>query len=244
MELTRPREAPVSAGPQETLAQSGVERILSNLAERLQGIGSLRRALLLGARARGEHHPRADIEIAVSMPGTSAEDWSRLMSAVDQTQTLLPIRVVRLETCDPEQRLLAETEGVLFFHPLDKPWSEFRTSLDVLGQSLQEDLGSRTVRDGILFRFSRTVDLFHRLLRVLLAAHGLRENGFKDALVLAYREGWIVEEERWLSLLQTKFWADRAWDDERIALIVEKIGRHHSLLAGASRTLASAAGMD
>ena len=243
MDLTRTMEAPALSGHQEALAQSGVERILSNLADRLQGIPSLRRALLLGARARGEHHPRADIEIAVSMSGAVPEDWSRVLSAVNQTQTLLPIRVLRLESSDPEQCLAAETDGIVFYHSLEKPWRDFSTSLEVLGRSLQEDLGSRTVRDGILFRFSRTVDLFHRLLRVLLAVHGLRENGFKDALVLAYREGWIVEEERWLSLLQTKFWADRAWDDERIALLVEKIGRHQALLSDASRALASRAGL-
>jgi len=249
MELTQPNAVhhgpgPASSGPQELLASSGAERILAHLAERLAGFTSLRRAMLVGSRARGEHHPRAEVEIAFSMPGASPEEWARLTSQVDQTPTLLPIKVIRLESCDPEQRLLAETDGVLFYHPLDKPWAEFRQSLDRLGRCLTDDLSSPVVRDGILFRFSRTVDLFHRLLRTMLAVHGIPEKSFKDALVQAYREGWIADEERWLSLLQAKFWVERAYDDERISLLVEKIGRHYALLSAAARTMASAAGLD
>jgi len=221
----------------EAIAGSGAEKILAHLAEQLALLPSVRKALLIGARSRGEHQDRSDIDIAVSLPGAAAIEWDRLVSAVEQCPTLLRVNLLRLDACDPQTRLRAETEGVVFFHPLDRPWNLFRESLDRLGRCLADDLSSPVVRDGLLFRFSRTVDLFHRLLRALLASRKLSERGLKDAFRLAYQQRWIADEERWLSLLQAKFWSDRAYDDERISLQVEKIPRHYSLLLGAAANL-------
>jgi len=223
--------------PAEALAGSGAEKILSHLAEQLSLLPSVRKALLIGARSRGEHQERSDVDIAVSMPGAAAVEWERFVSAVEQCPTLLRVNLLRLDACDPETRLHAETEGVLFFHPLDRPWNLFRASLDGLGRCLADDLSSPAVRDGLLFRFARTVDLFHRLLRALLVSRDLAERGLKDSFRLAYQQRWIADEERWLSLLQAKFWSERAYDDERISLLVEKIPRHYSLLLGAAANL-------
>ena len=223
--------------PRNALAESGVERILSHLSEQLPAFPSVRKALLIGARARGNHKDRSDVDIAVSMPGAVSVEWDRLWSVVNQCPTLLRVNMIRLDTCDPELQRLAEAEGLLFFHPLDRPWQQFRTSLDALGRSLADDLSSPVVRDGLLYRFARTVDLFHRLLRALLASRSISEQGFKDALTQAYQQRWIANEERWLSLVQGRFWADRAFDDERISPLVEKIPRHYTLLLAAAANL-------
>ena len=81
------------------------------------------------------------------------------------------------------------------------------------------------------------INLFHRLLRALLSSQGLTERGYKDALTQAYQQRWITDEERWLSFLQARFWADRAFDEERIAPLVEKMPRHYSLLLAAASNL-------
>jgi uncharacterized protein len=220
-----------------TLEGSGVERILSHLSAQLHGFPSVRRALLVGSRARNDHHERSDVELAISMPGATVADWDRLRAVVEQCPTLLRVRVIRLDTCSPDLQLRAESEGLLFFHPLDRPWAEFRASLDALGRCLADDLSSPTVRDGLLFRFARTADLFHRLLRALLTSQGLTERGYKDALTQAYQQRWVTDEERWLSFLQARFWTDRAFDEERISPLVEKMPRHYSLLLATASNL-------
>jgi len=220
-----------------TLEGSGVERILSHLSGQFQSFPTVRKALLVGARARNNHQERSDVELAISMPGATVAEWDRLRSVVEQSPTLLRVRVIRLDTCSPDLQLRAETEGLLFFHPLDRPWAEFRASLDALGRCLADDLSSPIVRDGLLFRFTRTSDLFHRLLRALLTTRGLAERGFKDSLTQAYQQRWIADEERWLSFMQARFWADRAFDEERIAPLVEKMPRHYGLLLASAANL-------
>lgn len=230
--------------PQTVIANSGVEKVLTDLSSRFGNLPAIRRALLVGARARGEHDDRSDMGIALSMPDTTDSDWSRLQAIVAETPTLLRINLIHLESCTLEQRLQAESEGVLFYHPWGQPWEQFRDSLDRLGAILIDDMGLPGNRDGALFRFARTVDLFHKLLRLLLSSRGLQERGLKDTLTLAYQQRWIADEEQWLSLLQAKFWVERAYDETRIAPLVEKIPRHYALLRGASGNLRDLFGLD
>lgn len=241
----------IAAGPERSaqdsharLGKSGVERILIDLAQRFSNVPTVRRALLVGPRVRGEYDERTDINVALSMPDTSEADWARLSMMVQESPTLLRINLVRLESCNLEQRMLVESEGLLFYHPWGKSWEAFRDSLDRLGAILVDDLTSAGSRDGLLFRFARTVDLFHRLLRALLTSRGFQERGLKDALTLAYQQRWITDEEQWLSLLQAKFWADRAHEDARIDPLVEKIPRHFLLLRGAAKTLRELFGLE
>lgn len=226
------------------LGEAGVDKVLAFLSDRFSNFPSVRMAMLIGARARGDFRPRADIEIAVAMPDAPGTDWTRLLQAASDCPTLLRIRVLRLDTCDVEARLLAETEGILFYHPWGRPWEHFRASLESFGRILSDDLSIPVVRDGLLFRFGRTVELFHRLLRMLLNSRGITENGLKDALALAYQQHWITDEEHWLSLLQAKFWADRAYDQERILPLVEKMPRHYSLLLDAAKSLQGTFGLN
>lgn len=229
---------------QTLLANSGAERILSDLSLRFANLPSVRRALLVGQRARGDHDDRSDVSVALSMPDTTDSDWSRIQSMASESPTLLRINLIHLESCTLEQRLQAESEGLLFYHPWGQPWEQFRNSLDRLGEILIEDMSVPGSRDGLLFRFARTVDLFHKLLRILLASRGFQERGLKDSLTLAYQQRWIADEDQWLSLLQAKFWVERAYDESRIAPLVEKIPRHYALLRGAAGMLRDLFGLD
>lgn len=229
---------------QALLLNSGVDKILTDLAQRFSNVPTVRRALLVGPRARGEHDDRSDVNVALSMPDTSDSDWSRLLSMVQDSPTLLRINLVHMESCNLEQRLQAESEGLLFYHPWGLPWEQFRDSLDRLGTILLEDMTRPGSRDGLLYRFARTIDLFHKLLRVLLASRGFQERGLKDALTLSYQQRWITDEEQWLSLLQAKFWVERAYDETRVAPLVDKIPRHYALLRGTAGMLRDLFGLE
>lgn len=218
-------------------ANSGVEHILSQLARGFGSMRFVRKAWLFGSRSREDHEERDDIDIAISCPEAGDEQWAQLERFVEQQHTLLKIDLVRLENADADTRLDIQTEGTLFFEPWARRWMQFCEALDRLGDSLESLPASDLERDGILHRFARCVDLFHKLVRRLLWSKGLSDQGLKDALVLAYQQGWIEDEDRWLSLLQARFWVERAYDNGRIVPLAEKIVRHRALLVQARESL-------
>jgi len=216
---------------------SGVQPLLTQLSLAFGGLPFVRSALLFGSRSREDHEERDDIDIAVSCPNATDEQWGQVEKIVASLPTLLRIDLVRLERADIERRLDIKTEGVLFFEPWGRRWSQFSEALDRLGYALDRNDPDELLRDGILQRFARCSDLFHKFLRRLLWSRGLSDKGFKDALMLAYQQGWIADEDKWLSLLQARFWVERAYDDSRTLPLVEKIHRHHALLVQARESL-------
>jgi len=72
------------------------------------------RVYLFGSRARGDHAPRADIDLAVSCPRAGPARWARIADAAEEEAwTLLPIDLVRLEDASPDLRDRILSEGRL-----------------------------------------------------------------------------------------------------------------------------------
>jgi uncharacterized protein len=74
------------------------------LTDRLAAIPSVERVVLFGSRARGDHGPRPDIDLAVEAPEASTEDRARMVELVEDAPTLLAIDLVRLDTAEPALR--------------------------------------------------------------------------------------------------------------------------------------------
>ncbi|MBL8639183.1 MAG: nucleotidyltransferase domain-containing protein [Alphaproteobacteria bacterium] len=74
-----------------------VHPALADLVARLGELGA-DRVILYGSRARGDHMPRADIDLAVDVPGgLDVRAWDAMMQAVENAQTLLEIDLVCLQ---------------------------------------------------------------------------------------------------------------------------------------------------
>jgi len=82
------------------------------LAERLARHPAVRRVILFGSRARGDHRERSDIDLAIDAPGADPVTWDELLALVDEAPTLLHIDVVRLDTAQPALREAIEREGI------------------------------------------------------------------------------------------------------------------------------------
>ena len=59
---------------------------------------------LFGSRARGDNHPRSDVDLAIECPNASFQDWQFVLDLVGQAETLLPIDCVRMEDADAALR--------------------------------------------------------------------------------------------------------------------------------------------
>ena len=74
----------------------------------------IRSLRLFGSRARGDHQPRSDIDLAVDAAGAAAGDWERVLEVLDEADTLLTIDCVRLDTLSENEplRVAIERDGI------------------------------------------------------------------------------------------------------------------------------------
>lgn len=85
------------------------------LLETLQASPEVRRVILFGSRARGDASPRSDIDLAVDAPAMPRRTWLRLLDAVDDAPTLLPIELVHFQSATPRLRQRIEDEGRILY---------------------------------------------------------------------------------------------------------------------------------
>lgn len=70
---------------------------------------------LYGSRARGDHRPRADIDLAVEAPSADARAWDRVLELAENADTLLQVDCVRLDRAEPAFRARLMREAVPLF---------------------------------------------------------------------------------------------------------------------------------
>ena len=99
-----------SASPVTTIPE-GIVRLVARLGAEPQ----VRRVILFGSRGRGDHRPRADVDLAVEAPQASARDWLRLREMAEEADTLLPVDLVRVEEAPAELLERIRAEGRTLF---------------------------------------------------------------------------------------------------------------------------------
>jgi predicted nucleotidyltransferase len=52
---------------------------------------------LYGSRARGDHQERSDIDLAISCPSASFQEWQTILDILENADTLLKIDCVKME---------------------------------------------------------------------------------------------------------------------------------------------------
>ena len=81
----------------------------------LRSISEVERIYLFGSRARGDAAPRADLDIAVTCPTASREQWLRIWDQVERADTLLFVDLVRLEAASADLRARILSEGKIIY---------------------------------------------------------------------------------------------------------------------------------
>ena len=75
------------------------------------------RILLFGSRARGDHRPKSDVDIAVFASAMPASDWREFCDAIHGSiRTLLEFDIVRVDDCTESFFLHnITTDGVVIY---------------------------------------------------------------------------------------------------------------------------------
>lgn len=63
---------------------------------------------LTGSRANGTAHPRANLNLAISSPRATHEEWNTILVILEDADTLLHLEAIRLDAAHPPAYL----EGV------------------------------------------------------------------------------------------------------------------------------------
>jgi proline iminopeptidase len=81
----------------------------------------LARLILFGSRARGDHRPRSDVDLALDTPTAAHADVAVFWQwCQDDAPTLLHIEVAWLQECDAALRERVAAEGQVI-HDRDRP---------------------------------------------------------------------------------------------------------------------------
>ncbi len=94
-------------------------------------------------------------------------------------------------------------------------------ALDLMAsQPLDKDRGNV---DATIQRFEFTIELFWKLLKILLESKGVEVLYPKDVLNAAYKGHLIEDEEAWLNMLKDRNLTSHTYDEKLADLIYERI---------------------
>ncbi len=65
--------------------------------QRLTELPYINHIYLYGSRARGDHRPRSDLDLAIECPQASNQDWQQILEIIEDADTLLSIDVLRYD---------------------------------------------------------------------------------------------------------------------------------------------------
>lgn len=197
---------------------------------------------LYGSRARGSNFSRSDIDLAISCPDATPEQWLEILKLIEleRVDTLLQIDVTRYDTLEESRfRNRLETDKQILYQKEKKMQEEWKDALEDLGRALdrfREILDEPTdknsyVIDAAIQRFEFTVELFWKTLKRMLSVIAGEDAPFpKLVLESAYRLEWIHEEELWLLALKDRNLSAHIYDEARCVEIYHRLATHYQLM--------------
>lgn len=183
------------------------------------------KVLLYGSRARGDHRPRSDVDVAVF--GLPEDQKNAFVDGVEGLPTLLDFDLVFVEE-NTSAALLRniEKDGITLMSKAEEELGKLSDAIERLRESIAvyEATPFDVVRDGCIQRFEFCTELVWKSTREYLIDQGYTEiNSPKGVMRRAYADGLIGDEEGWLSLLNDRNLTSHIYDDATAASVFLRI---------------------
>ena len=200
------------------------------------------RVVLYGSRARGDHHPESDIDIAFF---GSNEGFFRFETCMEQLPTLLEYDLVHVtEKTSPAFAENIKKDGIVLMDASTVKIEQLRNALSRLEEAIAEyrQTGSSAVRDGAIQRFEFCAELAWKAAQDYMQAQGyLDVHSPKAVMRKAYAEHLISDEAGWLALLDARNQTSHLYDDAVADAVYQAIGNTYlPLLRALSEKLSAA----
>ncbi|MDX1655778.1 MAG: nucleotidyltransferase substrate binding protein [Candidatus Competibacteraceae bacterium] len=96
-------------------------------------------------------------------------------------------------------------------------------ALQRLGEALAEPAENSLIVDGTIQRFEFVIELYWKTFKRLLAYEGVQVTTPREALVAAYRAGWIEDESTWLRMLRDRNETSHIYDEQTARRIYDRV---------------------
>ena len=198
--------------------------------EKLNGLPFIESIWLYGSRARGDFQERSDIDLAIVCPKATDEDWQRVLSIIEDADTLLKIDCVRFDTVGGllreeilrHKKVLYERKGVYVS-------KEYFLALGKALQRLQEALQHPDIEtndlvvDATIQRFEFCIELFWKMLRKLLFIEKIEASTPRESIQKAFQNKLLGDETVWLSMMDDRNKTSSTYEQEEFSRIFERI---------------------
>lgn len=185
------------------------------------------RIVLFGSRARSDHRPRSDIDLAVY--GLPADRQAGFRDMLDGLHTLLDFDVVFVsDATDPALIRNIEKDGVLLMDKTAEKLDRLTRAAQRLTEAIAayDDQPVDVIRDGAIQRFEFCTELAWKTTREYLIDQGYTElNSPKSVMKQAFADGLI--SDGWLELLEDRNRTSHLYDDATAAVIFDRIRAKH-----------------
>lgn len=190
------------------------------------------RVVLFGSRARGDHRPLSDMDIAFYGTDTG---YLAFAEALEQLPTLLEFDCVHItDHTSPELIHNIQKEGIPLMSRAAEKTVQLQRAVSRLKEAIAEyeQTHSQAVRDGAIQRFEISAELAWKATQDYLEEQGyLDVHSPKAVMRKAYLEGLITDEQGWLSLLDARNKTSHLYDDILADQVYQQIqGTHLPLL--------------
>lgn len=215
----------------ELSSRTGIpEAVLTQIAS--AGRRFAARVVLFGSRARGDHRPLSDMDIAFYGTDTG---YLAFAEALEQLPTLLEFDCVHItDHTSPELIHNIQKEGIPLMSRAAEKTAQLQRAVSRLKEAIAEyeQTHSQAVRDGAIQRFEISAELAWKATQDYLEEQGyLDVHSPKAVMRKAYLEGLITDEQGWLSLLDARNKTSHLYDDILADQVYQQIqGTHLPLL--------------
>lgn len=172
------------------------------------------RVVLFGSRARGDHRPLSDMDIAFYGTDTG---YLSFAEALEQLPTLLEFDCVHItDHTSPELIHNIQKEGIPLMSRAAEKTAQLQRAVSRLKEAIAEyeQTNSQAVRDGAIQRFEISAELAWKATQDYLEEQGyLDVHSPKAVMRKAYLEGLVTDEQGWLSLLDARNKTSHLYDD-------------------------------
>lgn len=172
---------------------------------------------LTGSRARGDHHERSDIDLTISCPLATPQQWEQIKDIARSNQeTLLRVDPVCLEhiTSKGHRDVVLHKRQLLYLKTYGGPSIiEERKSafFDIWSEKLDgwmahmpavDAVANETQQKQLIECFQACFDCIWVIVRKSIAIHGMYTNTPLSTFREAYMEGWLENRLLWERMIE------------------------------------------